>query len=197
MTTEADKRLLDWLGQIDRLEAVPWDRLPELDLYMDQVITLMNKRLSAISVDSDRPLTSSMINNYVKDGVMPRPVQKKYNREHLTVLLIICMLKSVFSLPEIRDLAEGLSRFHSSEQLYTVFHDAEQQALRRATDHLHDVEQVSDSDRYLLAMELALQANADRIVAARLLESLVDPAQSAEKEKDKKKKEKSKNTENA
>lgn len=203
--TDADNALHEWLEQIDRLEAVPWDRLPELDLYMDQVITLMNKQLSAVSVDSDRPLTSSMINNYVKDGVMPRPIQKKYNREHLTVMLMICMLKSVFSLPEIRGLVEGLSRFNSSEQLYTVFHDAEQQALRRAADRLRDMEQMSESDRYLLAMELALEANADRIVAARLLESLSDPSQNADKEKkdkekekkdkekDKKKKEKAKN----
>lgn len=161
----------EWVEQIDQLESVPWDRLPELDLYMDQVITLMNKQLSAMSVESDRTLTSSMINNYVKDGVMPRPVKKKYNREHLTVLLIICMLKSVFTMPQIRALVEQLSRFDSSEELYASFQRMQQISLHRAADRVRNADETDNMQRCLLAMELALEANANRIAAVRLLES--------------------------
>lgn len=48
---------------------------------MDQVITFLNKQLELFTMDGERLLTPSMINNYVKDGVLPRPVQKKYGRE--------------------------------------------------------------------------------------------------------------------
>ena len=77
------KNLADWIVDIREYEPTAWERLPELDLYMDQVITLMDKQLTPFTTDgSDKLLTPSMINNYVKDEVLPRPVKKKYSREN-------------------------------------------------------------------------------------------------------------------
>ncbi|MBQ9413999.1 MAG: DUF1836 domain-containing protein [Clostridia bacterium] len=117
MAENHSQLLAEWLNQIETLEPTTWERLPELDLYMDQVITLLNRQLAPVSSEDDRPLTSSMINNYVKDGVLPRPEKKKYNRDHLTLLLMICTLKSVFSLPEIAQLVNSLSAVQASETL--------------------------------------------------------------------------------
>ncbi len=187
--SEKNDSLKRWVQQVDKLETVPWDLLPELDLYMDQVITLMNRQLSVMSADSDRPLTSGMINNYVKDCVMPSPVKKKYNREHLTVLLIICMLKSVFSMPQIRDLIERISQLGSSEQLYDTFQRLQRQALQEAVERVRAAGELDEPDRCLLAMELALEANAKRVAAARLLSSVVpDQNQKPKKEKSEKQK---------
>ena len=74
-----------------------WGDLPDLELYMDQVLSLMERYLGAYPVPDGRGLTASMVNNYVKQGVMPPPVKKKYTREHLAHLIIICILKA--SLP--------------------------------------------------------------------------------------------------
>ena len=57
-----------------------WDALPDLDLYMDQVIAFMEKYLSLFGDSRDKLITPSMINNYVKLGVLPPPVKKKYNQ---------------------------------------------------------------------------------------------------------------------
>ena len=59
-----------------------WDELPEIDLYMDQVIVLMEKYLSwYIGYDSENKIiTPSMINNYVKLGIIPAPIKKKYSK---------------------------------------------------------------------------------------------------------------------
>ena len=72
------KNLEGWIAEIRDYEPTAWERMPELDLYMDQVITLMDKQLTPFTTDGgDKLLTPSMINNYVKDEVLPRPVKKK------------------------------------------------------------------------------------------------------------------------
>lgn len=164
--------LPEWLDAAKKTQPTPWGSLPELDLYMDQIITLMHRQLDLLSVSTDRPLTPSMINNYVKDKVMPSPVKKKYTREHLTALSIICMLKSEFTLPEIRSLMEGLSETYSTEELYDAFSVAQTACLQEAAAKVEAGMNADTSQQYLLAMELALEANAKRIAAARLLESL-------------------------
>lgn len=75
---EKEEKLWQWVESVLQYEPISWSRLPELDLYMDQVITLMSKELEPFSLEGERLLTPSMINNYVKDGVLPRPNQKKY-----------------------------------------------------------------------------------------------------------------------
>lgn len=190
MDANADKLLREWAENISELEMIPWNSFPELDLYMDQVITLMNRQLESLYVESDRPLTPSMINNYVKDDVMPRPSHKKYNREHLTVLSLICMLKPEFTLPEIRDLVTALSRFYSNEELYGAFCQAQTAYLREAAEQLRPLEDMGEAERYRLAMDLALEANAKRIAATRLLSSLTPKSKPAEDKKEKKEKKK-------
>lgn len=192
MEQTADRLLRDWADSMRRPEMIPWSNFPELDLYMDQVITLMNRQLEPLYVDSDRPLTPSMINNYVKDGVMPRPAHKKYTREHLTILSLICMLKPEFTLPEIRSLVTALSGFYTTEELYNAFCEAQTTHLREAASQLAPLDDMSEAERYRLAMDLALEANAKRIAAARLLSSLVPQENEAEEKKEKKEKKKKK-----
>ena len=67
-----------------------WELLPDIGLYMDQVITLMDRTFSPALPKGE--MTKSMVNNYVKVGMIPRPVGKKYDREHLAMLLMICVL---------------------------------------------------------------------------------------------------------
>lgn len=49
-----------------------WDALPDLELYMDQVIVFMEKYLAFFGDGRDKLITPSMINNYVKLGIIPR-----------------------------------------------------------------------------------------------------------------------------
>ncbi|MBR0576004.1 DUF1836 domain-containing protein [Proteiniclasticum sp. BAD-10] len=79
------------------------EEIPDLGLYMDQVITFMEKRYPA------KPLTKTMINNYTKDRILFPPKKKKYSREHLMLLSLIQILKRTLSLPEIKLLLGPLS----------------------------------------------------------------------------------------
>lgn len=63
------ERISEWSQKIENYQAVSWDRLPEIYLYMDQVLTFMEKQLSLFERDEHTGLlSSSMINNYVKAG---------------------------------------------------------------------------------------------------------------------------------
>ena len=45
--------------------------VPQLDLYMDQVLTLFDRTLSESKrAPGDKLLTKTMVNNYVKEGLM-------------------------------------------------------------------------------------------------------------------------------
>lgn len=85
-----------------------WEMLPDIGLYMDQVITLLERTFSTALPKGE--ITKSMVNNYVKVGLVPRPVGKKYDREHLAVLLMIGVLKQALSMESIARMLSLLCR---------------------------------------------------------------------------------------
>ena len=82
-----------------------YQELPSVDLYMDQVISVIDDSLSPLFPQSDTPIiTPTMINNYVKQKIVAPPVKKRYNRIHLAYFMVMALLKPVFSISEIRAL---------------------------------------------------------------------------------------------
>ena len=77
-----------------------WEALPDLDLYMDQVLQLTDKHLTPLGI---KPVTAAMINNYVKLKLLPSPVSKKYTRVHVAFIFTIALLKDVFEISQIRE----------------------------------------------------------------------------------------------
>ncbi|MBQ1770408.1 MAG: DUF1836 domain-containing protein, partial [Clostridia bacterium] len=66
-----------------------WEEIPDLDLYMDQVLNLVRRHLGSYPGFEETGLTSSMVNNYVKAGLLPPPVRKRYATEHVARLFMI------------------------------------------------------------------------------------------------------------
>ncbi len=83
-----------------------WEELPTIDLYMDQVILLLNEYLSIFRMVSpeEKMITPTMINNYVKQKIVPAPVKKKYSKTHLAYLIILCILKQTLPIPMISNI---------------------------------------------------------------------------------------------
>ena len=78
-----------------------WEELPAIPLYMDQVLLVLNETLQPLSCTKEALVTSAMINNYVKQKLIAPPIKKKYGREQLSRLIMICLLKRVLSISEI------------------------------------------------------------------------------------------------
>ena len=99
-----------------------WDGLPVIDLYMDQVIILLNRYLGVIKNNDsgEDTITKNMINNYVKMKAVPAPVRKKYSREHIACLLIVCIMKQVFNISMIKDI---MPDFDDEQQIKDTYND--------------------------------------------------------------------------
>ena len=98
-----------------------WEEIPNIDLYLDQVLLYVNQVCEPISSESDKGLTASMVNNYVKHGYLTKPDKKKYQRQQIARLIAITTLKSVFSIQEIAQTLNTLQTETNSEQLYNAF----------------------------------------------------------------------------
>ena len=156
-----------------------WDAFPDIGLYMDQIISYMPRQL--IHFSDEDSLTSAMVNNYIKDGMLPRAEGKRYNRTHLAYLTAICALKQVLSVRETRDLLQAAGEGQGAEELYAAFY----QELSLAQDCTAEVLDPSLPREELprLALRLALRSYADKLACQRLLELLAPPAARPEKKK--------------
>lgn len=95
--------------------------LPTIDLYLDQVLLYVNQLDSSSIVDDDKGLTAAMINNYVKNGHLDKPIKKKYSRRQLARLIVITCLKNVFAIQEISKTISSLTKDGDSEAMYDNF----------------------------------------------------------------------------
>ena len=64
--------------RLEQERPAEWDALPDIGLYMDQLISYMPRQL--IHYGEGEALTSAMVNNYIKDGALPRADGKRYSR---------------------------------------------------------------------------------------------------------------------
>ena len=98
-----------------------WEEIPNINLYLDQVLLYVNQICPPVSTDREKSLTASMVNNYVKHGYLTKPEKKKYQRKQIARLIAITTLKSVFSIQEIAQTLNTLQTETNSEQLYNAF----------------------------------------------------------------------------
>lgn len=99
-----------------------FSELPNIELYMDQVISLVDTYLSVFGdSESDKPITSTMVNNYVKQKVVAPPQNKKYTREQVACLFFICVVKQVLSISEIGYLLAIQRETYTVEKAYDYF----------------------------------------------------------------------------
>lgn len=154
-------------SQLKNERPVPWEGLPDIDLYMDQLISFMSRQQLVTSRDTK--LTPAMVNNYIKADILERASGKKYSRSHLAELSIICFLKQVIS---VKDTALVFSEF-SKENVredYDRYLDYLDKALNTVSEQLP--ESMDDTDLAETAMRLAIVSYANRLACLRLIDIL-------------------------
>jgi len=137
VTPEQIGDLREWLIDMPGSDLSEWDRLPDIGLYMDQILTLMDRQLAFYRRDAgDKILTQPMINNYTKDGLLPRATDKKYSQGHLALLSILCSLKPVLSISDLSVLLENAQIGSDEEQLYRYFLGVQQEAIEKCRSEI-------------------------------------------------------------
>jgi len=190
------------LSRLDDIPCVQPDDLPGLDLYMDQVTTLMEEMLSPTRRNKDdKILTKTMINNYAKNHLLPPPVKKKYSRRHLLLLVFIYYFKGFLSLQDIRKLIDPLTSDIASdgtsfdmERLFKEVADLQHDEVPRIREDIDDIlakntarfkqadSMFSDSDaslskedrEYLQIFTIICSLAADVFIKKRIIEELID-----------------------
>lgn len=122
MTPEYTQLLGKILTQISTTDQIRPSKVPDIDLYMDQVTHFMDEHLkNSKRYDDDKILTKTMINNYAKNKLLPPPDKKRYSREHMYVLLFIYYFKGFLSLTDIQALLGPITdRFFNSEEGFNI-----------------------------------------------------------------------------
>jgi hypothetical protein len=93
--------------------------IPNIRLYMDQMIEYLENILEPLMDEDDKALiTKTMVNNYVKSGLIEKPEKKKYAKNQIMNLLITCHFKNVLSIDEISELFKIKEKLYSQEGFY-------------------------------------------------------------------------------
>lgn len=164
---------------------------PEMELYMDQAAGFMDKKLEIYKVGSkENVITKTMIGNYVKNKMLPRPNNKKYNKDHLIFLTFIYYLKNTFQMDEIEKLMKPIVDNYNSEfeekidlsMIYDKVGKIQEQdradLLQNTMDSIADIKSklnksdVVDDDileMFMLIVNLSMKADFERFLAQKLL----------------------------
>jgi len=149
-----------------------WDVIPDIDLYMDQVISYMTRQHIGLEMDGDEEnLTSAMINNYIKSGLLPRAKGKKYNREHICYLTAICLLKQVLSVNEAGVLLSNQMEHRDIRDFYDNYNQVLDEEYNKVADEISD--SATGEELAQTALRLAVSSYAQKLACKKILEEIM------------------------
>ena len=180
--------------EMSRAPQIQPEEIPDLEIYMDQLTTYLDKRLSFYSREAEAPfITRSMVNNYSKARLLPPPVSKRYSRIHMMVLSLICQLKRLFTIQDLGRLLAPVSQEKQTEGLYRLFLEAQREVFARTPEITKELLAPRDEEgdgleeKSALVVQLAVRAQRDLLLAERILDTMETPAEQERREKTRKK----------
>ncbi|TPR24500.1 DUF1836 domain-containing protein [Apilactobacillus micheneri] len=144
-----NKQYNKWQTQMKSVSLPKWEDLPKFDLYMDQLIAVVNEAIGPLGMDT---VTRSMVNNYVKQKATFSPVKKKYQTVHVADIIIISLLKPVFSIKDIRQGIDEITKNQFPKQAYDEFIKMLAKKLHHIADEGEKPVSDNDTDHLLNAI---------------------------------------------
>ncbi len=190
------------LESLSRIKYIHPEEIPDIPLYMDQLITFMDREMTSTKRHpDDKVLTKAMINNYVKNDLLPPPERKKYSKEHLLTLIFIYYLKNSLSIQDIESILHPLTErywdaegYPSLEEIYNAVFSLEEAEVQQLGESIEktfalsreSIQSMDDMDPdeadYLEKFTFASLLSFDVYVKKLLVEKLIDSLQEPEKE---------------
>ncbi len=132
MDKKRQEVLDELIGMLDRLAYVRPEEIPNIDLYMDQVLSFINDRTRYLTrnPEEDKIFTKTMINNYAKTKILPSPVKKKYSKDHILLLLLIYYFKGVLSVGDTGDLLGKITEKYFGNNGDMAFEDIYEEVFK-------------------------------------------------------------------
>ncbi len=186
------EKLRAYLEALSSFELPSYKELPGIGLYMEQVLDYVRETLNPAMPEGEAPLTSFMVNNYVKAKIIAEPVGKRYSKDQIGYLLAISTLKKSLSMSEIALLIEMDAAVSKDKSILYGFykvmsddlaHEAASKLLRRAKEfHASYQKEKAEGEEKaeenlrdrlgLLALRTAIQSSIYRNMAGAILRLL-------------------------
>lgn len=170
------------------------DKIPDIQLYMDQVTTFAEDNLSPLKRnEEDKLLTKTMINNYAKFNLIKPPIKKKYDKDSIINLILIYHLKNIISINDIKTILNNVDE-GENQQLYEIFTEMQknnEESFKEefTEDFFKLIPQDLDEKKAQIFMALMLinQANLRKQVAERLIDKFLTEEKTGDEKNGKKK----------
>ncbi|WP_291635409.1 DUF1836 domain-containing protein [Clostridium sp.] len=177
--------------QISESSIIPYEELPQYDLFLSQVIDYLNDRFVADNY------TNNIVQNYIKSEVISKPEDSKkrgYTKLHLAQLVLLSYMRPILTSEEIKkvfrlafnEINNRSDDIISWENAYKIFSDMQKESfdgfakkqlcdrakLQKTIDAL-DLKE-SDEERisvFLVVMTLVSQASAIKKLVQKIVEN--------------------------
>ena len=164
--------------------------VPDIDLYIDQMVSCLNSELSLYAKNGEGPITKGIVSNYTKHKMIPGPEGKRYTKDHCIFMLLVYYLKGCFSMDQVQRLMKPiLSNYDSAwddnvdmQAYYKEILAAVRKSEEDFTEQLQErilankkflADRGSDDDiseLILLITMLIMRSNEERYMAEKLLD---------------------------
>lgn len=175
-----NNEILDIINNTYIDKSIHYDNIPNLDLYMEQVLTFLNKEFEQYKINSNEKIyTKSMINNYVKSKLLSKPINKKYSPNHVAELIIIFYLKQILSIEDIKDLSDNTFNKDNIKDIYEIFTNYSTKYVENTKEETTNYIKELDSDNkitnlndkiFVLIGILISKANTYKIFSEKLIQ---------------------------
>lgn len=179
----------DLLEKVSLEKSVSLEEMPEIDLYMDQVIQLFDQKYKETKRNEDEKiLTKTMINNYAKGKLFIPIKNKKYSKKHLILISLIYQLKGALSITDIKSTLQIINEKITSDDInldafYTSLLTLQKKNAENVSESIplrhQEVKKVVDTEdekleQILLIASLVNISNSYRKIAERLIDDLTE-----------------------
>ncbi|MFD1362531.1 DUF1836 domain-containing protein [Lentibacillus salinarum] len=142
------KNMEELAGSLHLNRQLSLEDIPDLNLYMDQVIQLFERKFADTKRHADeKVLTKTMINNYAK-GKLFFPVEnKKYTKEHLILISMIYQMKGALSINDVKTTLDRLNEKVSHDEFeLPALYQRYLQLIEKSTETFTDEIQVQQQE---------------------------------------------------
>ncbi len=165
------KEIQEIIDSLIEKNIINYDEIPNIDLYVDQVTTFIEQNIGNFS--NDKTLTKSMINNYCKNGVIPPSDKKKYNKNHIVLLILIYNTKSILQINDLKKIfdsnSDNLLKYYSNTN--ELIHKFNENFGASILEDLENITLDNDIDKIkVLATKLAIEANYKKLLSELLIQ---------------------------
>ena len=190
------EEILKFIDELEIDNKIQLKDIPDLDLYMDQVIQLFEGKLSTLKRDADdKVLTKTMINNYAKAKLLMSVKNKKYSKEHLILMSLIYDFKGILSINDIKTILDPIvKKYEGGEEynlrdLYTKYLQVNKEDGEKFTEFFNSEvnkiknEEIEYEDKFLLIASMISMSNMYRRMGEKLIDELLGEGKKNEKSK--------------